>query len=223
MPKGEGFDRKVSAGRKNKGRCFLAVGLMALLLCLGTVFLIYSITGGKYLFSVCYLIAILLGLSYIIIKLNTVLPIYIAAEGETLYLKNWNNGFVPYSAYYRIPFLREFLPAKTRREELPLDDIVSILIGTKNFVKRHCRENRDFLTRMEEFEQTHPGYGKGVDLCYIELRDGKTHFINIGEFDIKAMADMMCYLEDNSMAEIKCNHRELFKLWQKIRRLEREK
>lgn len=48
-----------------------------------------------------------------------------------LFMKNWNNDFLPYDYDNKVKILSEFIPAKTKIVEIPLNEISKVLIGTK--------------------------------------------------------------------------------------------
>ena len=85
--------------------------------------IIYNLIKGNYLFSVAWLIAAILAGTYVLIRINTVYATYIMTDRKSLYMKNWSNDFLPYDYDNKVKILSEFIPAKTKLVEIPLDEI----------------------------------------------------------------------------------------------------
>jgi hypothetical protein len=130
------YAAKATAKKSYRRNTKIAVITLALLGAAAFAMMIYSLINGKILFSVGCLLAMILCFSYVVIRSNSVFPIYLAADKRNLYMKIWTNGFLPYNIDVKPSILSEFIPAPTKIIEIPIDDISTVLIGTKNFIKR---------------------------------------------------------------------------------------
>ncbi len=50
--------------------------------------------------------------------------------------------------------MSEFIPAKTKIVEIPLNEISKVLIGTKNFIKRNVAPDSDFVKNIRVIEKS---------------------------------------------------------------------
>lgn len=178
----------------------------------GIVMCVLNITRGKYFFSAYYLIAALLGISIVIVKVNALFPTFVACDGKNLVLHSYDNNVVPYRIYGKAAFLSDFIPARLKTANLPADKIASIIIGTKNYIKRHCGEDEVFLTEMEKIEKSNIGKNTllAMDMIYFSLTDGKSAFMSIDRFDSEDIAAVVreCMKASPDM-QMLCNNKRL--------------
>ena len=165
------------------------IGFVAALCCLSIVMIIYNLIKGSYLFMTAWIIAAILAGTYVIIRINTVFSTYMMTDMVSIYMKNWDNDFLPYDYDNKIKILSEFIPAKTKLVEIPLSDIDTILIGTKNFIKRNVDNDNDFVINIRPLEKTKDYYRKrvvsGMDIIYVETVDRECYYMPIAKFDPK--------------------------------------
>lgn len=178
---------KAQAGVEGKYRIrgIIAFSLLMLAAVCAMILCIYSVRSKNFVFAVCYIIAILLGLSYIVIKYNQLFITYVAADDKNIILKAWDNCFFPYNANIKLPIVREFVPAQSEISEIPMEEISTLIIGTKAYVKRNA--NDDF------FEKTVSAYEKNkygaearaldrLNILYIKIKNGESCFMSIEQF-----------------------------------------
>ena len=72
------------------------ITILSLLSCFALVMVIYNLIKGSYLFSIAWFIATILASTYVLIRINTVFATYISTDRMNLFMKNWNNDFLPY-------------------------------------------------------------------------------------------------------------------------------
>ncbi len=177
---------KACTSKKYRGINKLIIGFVGLLSGFGVAMAVYELVSGKYLFAASYFIAAFLGFTYVIIRVNTVFTTYLALDAQNLSMKNWSNDFLPYMADSRIKLICEFIPAKTKIIEVPVNEIRKIMIGTKNFIKRNSAETSDFREKVKQFETSRDKYMKktvsSMDLFYVEA-DGGDFFMPIDKFE----------------------------------------
>lgn len=207
------FTAKACTSKKYRRKNELIIGFVGLLSCFGLVMLIYEFITGNILFGISYSIAAFLGFTYVFIRMNTVFATYLAADKENLYMKNWENDFLPYNTDCKIKLICEFIPAKTKIAEVPIDEISLIAIGTKNFIKRNALENSSFLTDIKRFENTRDYYKKktvsGMDLFYVETCDGGCCYMPIDKFETANVIRIVKgILKRNSNVSLKVSSRD---------------
>ena len=112
------------------------------------------------MFSIAWFIATILASTYVLIRINTVFATYISTDRMNLFMKNWNNDFLPYDYDNKVKILSEFIPAKTKIVEIPLNEISKVLIGTKNFIKRNVAPDSDFVKNIRVLEKSKDFYKK---------------------------------------------------------------
>ena len=77
---------RTCAGCRRKNTVILAV--LSLLSAFALVMTVYNLVKSSYLFCIAWLIAGILASTYVIIRINTVFPTYVAADRTNLYMKN---------------------------------------------------------------------------------------------------------------------------------------
>lgn len=179
-----------------------AITVVALFVLFAVFMAVYTLSGEsdkRIVFGIGYIIAAILGLMYVIIRVNTVYATYLAADNENLYMKNWSNHFMPYKSGGAIKLISSFVPAKTGITVIPINKITSIIIGTKNFIKRNAGSNEDFIKEVRAFEHSRDSYEKkqvrGMDMFYAETSDGESCYMPIEKFDngnMKRLLKLIC-------------------------------
>lgn len=163
--------------------------LITLLSFFALVMVIYNLIKGSYLFSLAWFIATILASTYVLIRINTVYPTYIVSDRSNIYMKNWTNDFFPYDYDHKIKILSEFIPAKTKIVEIPMDEIRMVLIGTKNFIKRNIDSKMGFVENVKSLEKSKDFYRKRtistMDIFYVETYDRECYYMPIVKFDSK--------------------------------------
>lgn len=207
------FVTKAKTSKKYRTKNEIIIGIVGLLSCFGLVMLIYEFVSGNALFGISYTIATFLGFTYVLIRINTVFATYLAADRENLYMKNWSNDFLPYNTDCKIKLVCEFIPAKTKITEIPINEISRVSIGTKNFIKRNASENSSFLADIKQFEDTRDYYKKkavsSMDLFYVETYDGDCSHMPIDRFEKSAVIKIVKgIMSKNPNADVKVNSRD---------------
>ncbi|MCH5209897.1 MAG: hypothetical protein J1F01_02930 [Oscillospiraceae bacterium] len=165
------------------------ITFVVLLSCFALVMIIYNLVRENYLLSIAWLIATILAGTYVLIRINTVFSTYIMTDKRSVYIKNWSNDFLPYDYENKIKILSEFIPAKTKLVEVPIDEISSVLIGTKNFIKRNIEPDMEFIDNIKMLEKSKDFYRKrtisSMDIFYVETYDRECYYIPVVQFDTK--------------------------------------
>ena len=159
------------------------------------VMAIVSIAQRKYLFMAAWIIAMILLATYIIIRINTIFTTSISTDTVNLYMKNWSNDFLPYDYSYKIKILSEFVPAKTKTLEIPISEIRTIIIGTKNYIKRNLDSDTDFAKNIRALENSKDFYRKhtisSMDIFYVETHDGECCYMPIVQFGTRELVKIL--------------------------------
>lgn len=200
----------------NKGyrqRSGIAAAILGALSLLSLVMLILNFINGRVLWGIFWILALILALSYVIIRINSVYTTYLASDKKNVYMKNWTNDFLPYDADNKIKFIREFIPARTKLIEIPIEDISTVLIGTKNFIKRYGEDNEDFKINLKPLEKSKDYYQKktvqSMDLIYISTFDGGCYYMPIVKFAPRDVSRVLQFIQrSNPEAEIRINSKE---------------
>ncbi len=176
----------------------IKMGIVIALMCVAAILTVYSMIESKWLFVISYMIAIVLGMSYVLIRRNAVYPTYIAIDRRSIYMRRWVNCFMPYNTSFKPAFLREFIPAKTELVECDLNSVSTVYIGTKNFIKRTAVTGPEFADDVEPFEKSRDFTVRksiqSMDIFYIETVDGDYVHMPIDEFSVNSVIKVMKYL-----------------------------
>lgn len=182
---------------------------------------IYDIASGKKVFGILFLIAALILLVLALIKGNSVYGTNLKIKNDTLYLKRWENGFLPY-----IPdgtsFFSDLKPAKTTIVSVPIDSVSHVFIGTKDFIKRNITDSgKKFLKAIYPYERSSKKSKRdaisGVDMFYIETTDNNCAFMSIRDYNVKNVVEIIKRIYDtNPQVEVKVSNREYKKYIMKI-------
>ena len=89
----------------------------------------------------------------------------------------------------KVKILSEFIPAKTKIVEIPLNEISKVLIGTKNFIKRNVAPDSDFVKNIRVLEKSKDFYKKktisSMDILYVETFEKECYYMPIVKFDTR--------------------------------------
>jgi len=194
---GYGIMARTKASQRHNSAIIIAI--VALLSCAAVVLAVLNAVNAQWLFVISYLIAAVLGITYVCIKINTVYPTYIAIERESLFMCRWVNGFMPYNTAFKPEFLKEFIPAKTEVVECSLEEIAAIYIGTKNYIKRSAATGAEFGDDVEPFEKSKDFTVRkaiqSMDIFYIETTDGSYIHMPIDGFAVSSVIKILRYVE----------------------------
>lgn len=206
------YSKKAAISQNKKKFNIITVSAVGAVCLVGILLAVYSLYNASYLYAALYFIAVLLGLGYVIIKINSIIPLYIAADGRNVYIQNWNNGAFAYNINFKPSFLADFIPAKVVKYEIPIEKIEKIYVGSKNYLARNL-ENTDFAERagrLERARRSDKNAIRRMDFICITDNENKVYFMPVSDIDTKALAEIVNYVHrKNPEAEIKCNLREI--------------
>lgn len=203
---------KATVSQSKKKRNIIKITIVAVICIAGLALGIYSAVVKNYLYAALYLVAIILGIAYVIIKINTIMPAYIAADKSTVYMQCWENGAFPYKINFKPAFFADFIPAKVTNKEILIEDIKTVLVGSKNYLVRNL-EGTDFVDKMNKISKTRKtenGALRRMDFICIVNKDGEISFMPTTDMEPGELARLVNLIyRKNPEVEIKCNLREI--------------
>ena len=144
--------------------------------------------------------------------MNTLFPTFVACDGKNLVMRSYDNNVAPYNISHKVSFLCDFIPAKLKTTRMRVSEIDSIIIGTKNYIKRHCGEDSAFLEEIEKIENSNIGKNMllGMDMIYFADKNGKNAFMSVDKFDTESIADVVrVCMKASPDVQILCNNKYL--------------
>lgn len=210
-PKQSGDIVKASLCRASVIKYVIIIAVVGGISAAGLVMCVLNIIRHNWFFAADYLVASLLGLSIVIVKINTLFPTFVACDDKKVIMRAYDNRIVPYNISHKVSFLCDFIPAKTVVRSIDINKSDSIIIGTKNYIKRHCGDNKVFIDEIEKIEKSNIGKGAllGTDIICFAAGD-KCEFMSVDRFDIEDLASVVrkC-MKINPNIEIMCNNKSL--------------
>ena len=190
--------KKASLSMKVWRDYIIKISLVGTVSLAGLVLAIASIISGGYIFALCYMVAFCLGFSYVVIRINTALPTYIATDGEKLMLSVWNNGVFPYKVDGKPSFIADFIPERVRLDEIEFSELDRIYIGSKRYLKKTLDEAEypEILSALEEDKHIDTVLKK-MDFVLVFTMSGESCFMSVTDFDVQALADVIDVVERN--------------------------
>lgn len=202
------YTQKASVRKKTKNRSMLLICITASISLLGLVMAVYSIVKVKLVFALIYVVAAALGLIYAVMRINTVVPSYIARKDGYLYFQTWQ-GLFPFRTDKG--FAGEYIPAKTILKKIDISKINRIYLGTRNYLVK-LLESGKFADELAEAKKKYESIVKRMDFIYISTKDGNEVFMSVTDFDDEEIADILKPIVDaNERIDFKCNNRVISK------------
>lgn len=198
------YTLKASIEKKIKNRDMVFICVVASISLLGLVMSIYSLIHLKILFTLIYLVAVCFGFSYAVMKINTVIPTYLAVKDKYLYLQTWV-GLFPFRTDKG--YIGEFLPTKTILKKVDISKINRIYLGTRNYLLNLVTEG-DFAEQLAFSKEKYDNVVKKMEFIYISTIDDKEIYMSITDFDYEILAQILKPVVDgDERIDFKCNNR----------------
>ncbi|MBO5060077.1 MAG: hypothetical protein J6C82_04105 [Clostridia bacterium] len=187
---------KVCLNHRARREYMIKISLVGSVSLLGVILAVYSIFIGNYLFAAWYFAAFILGLSYVIIRINTVFPTYLAADAERVVLSVWKNGVLPYTLPEKPTLISDFIPERVKIVEIAMGDIDTVLIGSRKYLLRNLTdEEYPKILKQLDKNKHFDGILKRMDFIYIKAKDGENCFMSITGFDINGISEFVGIIE----------------------------
>lgn len=201
---------RAAVSRKRRLRGSVSMWIVIALCLLALALMVYNIIMLNFWYVACYAIGIILGSSYILVCLNELYSTWIMVEGTDFVMRCWDNCFFPYQTLLKFN-IGELLPAKNVRLRVPVREISKIFIGTKTFIKRNT-DDENFLEAVALYENKKFNSNQRIlekaDILYVGTSDNDSVFMNITNFDSKAVIKILKSIQDkNPGVVIKANGR----------------
>lgn len=187
---------KVTLNKAARRNYMIKISLVGSVSLVGLVLAIINIFTGRFLSVAWSLAGTALGLSYVIIKINTAFPTYLATDGEKVVLSVWKNGVMPYTLPETPTLISDFIPEKVNTVEVLVEDIKAVIIGSKRLLKKHLDEDEypQILTRLSE-DKHFDKILKRMDFIYIRTKTDENCFMPITDFDTADIAEFVGIVE----------------------------
>ena len=192
------YYKRASLSQKVWRNYMVKISLVGTVSLAGLVLALISIFSGRFLFAFWYFVAFCLGLSYVVIRINTALPTYLAADSEKLTLSVWNNGVFPYKVEEKPSIISDFIPDRVKTDEIEYQELDSIYVGSKRYLKKTLREEEypRVLSMLEEDKHMDATLKK-MDFFLAFTHSGECAFMSITDFDVEALSDVIDVIERN--------------------------
>lgn len=198
------YTQKASIEKKIKNRNMIFICITASISFLGLVMAVYSLVKLKFIFTLIYLAAVLLGFLYAVLRINTIMPPYIARSGGYLYFQTWR-GLFPFRTDKG--FIGEFLPSKTALKKVDISQINRIYLGTRNYLLKLVTEG-EFADELASSKKKHENVVKKMDFIYIKTKDNNEIYMSVTDFDNAELSEILKPIVDNDeRIDFKCNNR----------------
>ncbi len=197
---------------KKRGKTTALIAFYAILALFSTVMGFFDLATDKRLFGILFLIAALIFFILLLINGNAVFGTSLKFRDGKLYMKSWVNHFLPYNLDGG--FFSDLFPAKTKITSIPAEDISSVSIGTKDFIKRNISESgRRFIKALYPYEHSSKKSKRnmitGLDMFYIETKDGHCAFMCVQDYTVKNVVSIISEIAlINPDVNIRVNNRE---------------
>lgn len=206
------YVKKAAMSQHTKKMKIIGISVMGAVCAVALVLAIMSIANANYLYALLYAAAAILAAAYVVIKINSVMPLYIAADDENVCIQNWRNGAFPYDINFKPSFFADFVPDRVIKTEIPIERITRIFVGSKNYLVRNLADT-DFAKRAEAIEKarrTEKNAVRRMDFICISDTDGEIYFMPVNDIDYAALAELVNYIfRKKPDIEIKCNLRDI--------------
>lgn len=198
------YTHKASIKKNIKNKQMILICIIASISMLGIVMAIYSLVKMKFLFTLIYIVAAVFGFLYAVMKINTIVPPYIAYSSGYLYMQTWK-GLFPFKTDKG--FVGEFLPAKTELKKVDISQINKIYLGTRNYLLK-LAENSEFADSLSEANKKYGNIVKKMEFIYIKTMDNNEIYMSVTEFDNEELTDILKpIVDENERIDFKCNNR----------------
>jgi len=203
------YTQKASISKNVKNFNMILICIMGSISLLGLVMAVYSLVHSKFLFSVIYIAAVILGFSYVVMRINTVMPTYIARGTKHIYIHNWNNGLFPFKCDKG--FWGDFLPDKTSLKKVDISAVSKIYLGSKNYILKLVSDG-ELYSKIKNPQKKYESILKRMQFLYILTNDNKEIYMSVTDFDDGELSEVLKpIVESNEWIDFKCNNRVISK------------
>ncbi len=201
--------QRASMTKKVKNLNLILICIIGSISVLGLVMAIYSVVKFQFIFAIVYLIAVILGFSYIVMKINLIMPTYVERNNDLIYIQNWVNGLFPFVPDNGI--IGEFIPSKSMLKKIDIPSISKVYIGSRNYLLKIV-EPGYFSNTMEIYKEKYDNIIKHMEFLYIKTTDDTEVFMSVTDFDEDELVGIFKpIVEENDKIDFKCSNRHIYK------------
>lgn len=182
------YMNKAIIEKKKRRKDICIITFLGCVGCAAIVLAVYNIFKQHFIYTAIYAFACLLSVIYTVIKVNTVIPTFIADDEENIYMRYWANGFFPFRNDKG--FMGEFIPEKIKNSKITLKEIKSICIGSGNFISRTFPES-EFAAKFKEYKKKYSGTLKHTEFIHLTLEDSREKYMPVSDFDTESLANIV--------------------------------
>lgn len=182
------YKNKAALSKKKRTKETVFAVILACVGCAALALAIYSAVTSRFIFMAAYILACIFSVVYTVVKINTIIPVFIADDEEYIYLNNWRNNFFPFKPDKG--FFGEFMPDKVTVLKLRLSNTQKIYIGSGNFIARNLPES-EFALKLKEYKKKFSGMLKRMEFIHITSNAGDEYFMPVTDFDIDLLANIV--------------------------------
>lgn len=192
------YFKKAALSKKVRQNYMIKISLVGTVSLTGLVLAVISMFSGRFLFSFWYLVAFCLGLSYTVIRINTVFPTYLATDGEKLIFSIWDNGVFPYKIAEKAGIISDFIPERVKTEEIDFSELDRIYIGSKKYLKKTLTEEEypEILRILEDDKHLEKTI-KRMDFMVAVTNGKEVCLMSITDFDLAEVSEVIDVIERN--------------------------
>lgn len=202
------YIEKATLAENKKKLNIIKISVIATVCVFAFVMGIYNLFWGSILFAVLYFIAIIPGAGYVVIKINSVMPVYIAIKDNKLYMQCWENRAFAYKIESKFGFLTDFVPETVIVDEIPIPEIDGIFVGSRAYLVRNL-EGTSFEEETDKIilnRRTEKNQMRKMDFVCVVMKDNNIFYMPVTDMDMDALAKIINYVHRaNEQATIKCN------------------
>lgn len=203
------FTQRASISKRIKNFNLILICIIGSISVLGLVMTIYSFIKLQVLFAIIYLVAVVLGFSYVVMKINYIMPTYVERNGDVICIQNWVNSLFPF-----VPdsgLLGEFVPAKSMLKKIDINSISKIYIGSRNYLLKVV-DSGTFREMIEKYKEKHDALLKHMEILYIGTSDNNEVYMSVTDFDAEELISIFKpIIEENEKIDFRCTNRHINK------------
>ena len=204
------YSTKITMSKNEKYINMVLICAIASICVLGLLMAVYSLINSMYLFSCIYFVAIILGFSYVVMRINTIMPTFIAMSDEYIFIENWENGYFPFKV--NKGFFGEFIPEKTVLRKIDIGAIDKLCIGSMSYLKK-LLPDIDFYRTSGCDKEKYEAILKKMEFLYISTKDDKELLVTVSEYDSEEMGNLFkVVMEINEEIDFHSDNRIITKL-----------
>jgi len=201
-----GADTKMLA----KNAAVMAVVTAAVIV--GLILCVFNIVKFNLIYFIAALLGTIIGILYLTISINSIFAKYIATDGKKIYIKNWENGFVPYNIYSDMKIIRDFIPARSEISSVAIKDIRKVIYGIPAYVLRN-NPDRIFTGMYEkiksELSEREFANIEKLNILYIMTERVSSCFIIASGLKKDKIIDILELIENKANIQIKSSDRDV--------------